>query len=282
MSRWWRAYDECVDDEKLLLLSDKQHRVWFNLLCLASKNNGRLPTMEVICLKLRMSETKVLAFIEELKERNLLDEIDGEIEPHNWNGRQYKSDVSTERVQRHRERKRNVSVTTPENRVQNTESEKKEESRAGRLGDRTAGDQEFEEFWKAYPKREGPNPKAEARKAFSALMKRGVNPASIVAAVKKFAVAERATIGTRFLPHASTWLRGQRFEDYLGPPPTAGPPQPPAQNLPSDDELRKRYGQQPAAVHPEAGASETNGTGADHVGELRSQGVGIRPSLRSF
>ena len=114
MSHWWRAYDECVDDPKLLLLSDKSHRAWFNLLCLASANGGTLPDMKVLVLKLRMKAPKIEAIIYELKGAVLLDETETGLRPHNWNGRQYKSDVSTERVKRFRNAKRNVSETPPD------------------------------------------------------------------------------------------------------------------------------------------------------------------------
>ena len=43
MGHWWRAYDECVDDPKLCLLTDKQHRAWFNLCCITSQAGGTLP-----------------------------------------------------------------------------------------------------------------------------------------------------------------------------------------------------------------------------------------------
>lgn len=125
MSRWWRAYDEAVDDPKLIMLSDKAHRAWFNLMCLTSANGGALPQIEVIAIKLRMPEKKLAPIIEELVSRGLLDEFDGTLRPHNWNGRQYKSDVSTDRVKQFRKRQRNVSVTPPdtENRKQKEDSE---------------------------------------------------------------------------------------------------------------------------------------------------------------
>lgn len=122
MSRWWRAYDEAVDDPKLLLLSDRAHRAWFNLMCLASIGGGRLPERKVMELKLRLAPAKLKVVLDELLAAGLLDQDEAGFAPHNWNGRQYKSDVSTERVKRFRNGQRNVSVTPPENRVQNTES----------------------------------------------------------------------------------------------------------------------------------------------------------------
>lgn len=109
MSRWWRAYDEAIDDPKLCLLSDRAHRAWFNLCCLNSASGGTLPSMDVMALKLRMSPAKVNAVLAELKKADLIDEDETGMRPHNWSGRQFKSDVSNERVKRYRERKCNVT-----------------------------------------------------------------------------------------------------------------------------------------------------------------------------
>lgn len=132
MSRWWRAYDEAVDDPKLCLLTDRQHRAWFNLMCVASMYGGRLPDVRVIAVKLRMAPAKVAGMVAELVALGLIDQNGTEFTPHNWAGRQFLSDVSTERVKRFRKRPRNVSSTVsetpPENRVQSTETEKKDTS----------------------------------------------------------------------------------------------------------------------------------------------------------
>jgi len=125
MSRWWRAHDDSVDHPKLLLLTDRQHRAWYNLMCLASENGGAIPEMRVVALKLRMSTSRAFDVVSELITARLFDDDgNGNITPHNWGKRQFHSDVSTDRVKRFRERQRNVSETSPENREQKTETEK--------------------------------------------------------------------------------------------------------------------------------------------------------------
>jgi hypothetical protein len=130
-AHWWRAYDEAVDSAKLCLLSDKAHRAWFNLMCLASAYEGVLPSMDVCSLKLRMPAAKVKAVLAELEAAQLFDQSEGKWTPHNWGTRQYKSDVSTERVKRFRNAQRNVSSSPAETfleltRVQTTDSVSKE------------------------------------------------------------------------------------------------------------------------------------------------------------
>lgn len=80
----------------------------------------------------------------------------------------------------------------------------------------TPVDETFEEFWKAYPSRKGDNPKAPARKLFSAFVKQGVDAQAIIAGVKAACARNREKIGTEFIPQAVKWLRDRRWEDYAG------------------------------------------------------------------
>lgn len=114
VSHWWRAYDEAMNDPKLQLLPDPVFKGWFNLMCLASSKGGKLPSIDDIAFSLRMTPAKVKALVGTLKDRELLDEADGILEPHNWSGRQFKSDTSTGRVKLFRERTRNVSCNVSE------------------------------------------------------------------------------------------------------------------------------------------------------------------------
>lgn len=122
MSRWWRAYDEALDDPKLQGLQGDLFKTWFNVCCLNSANGGTLPTIEHIAFRLRMTTAKAAKAIEDLRAAGLIDADETGMRPHNWNARQYKGDVSTTRVKRFRERHRNgdrngvkrVSETPPE------------------------------------------------------------------------------------------------------------------------------------------------------------------------
>ena len=134
MSRWWRAYDDAIDDAKLLLLPSDRHRWgWFCLVCLASAHGGILPSTDVIAVKLRTSRHKAAELIATLVRATLLDEIKpGKFTPHNWRERQFQSDVSSTRVKRFRERQRNVSSTVSETVPEtDTEEDKKEPSQEG-------------------------------------------------------------------------------------------------------------------------------------------------------
>lgn len=121
MSRWFRIYDEALDDHKVQSISPELFRTWFNLLCVASRNDGILPSVEKLAFALRVSVNDMQARLDELILLGLMDiKADRKIEPHNWPKRQWKSDDSKERVRKHREAKRQsngdvtVTVTPPE------------------------------------------------------------------------------------------------------------------------------------------------------------------------
>jgi hypothetical protein len=131
MGRWFRFYDDAINDPKILKLPEASRWHWTALLCIASKHDGVLPPTEDVALMLRVKTAAAAAIIATMKAAGLLDLVDGRFSPHNWSGRQYKSDVSNDRVKRHRERKRNVTstvtVTPPET---DTETEQISEANA--------------------------------------------------------------------------------------------------------------------------------------------------------
>jgi hypothetical protein len=114
VSNWFRFYDDTVNDPKIIRLPDDMHRAWVNLLCIAAKNDGVLPELCDVALILRVKDARAAELITKLVKAKLLDDHGGIFSPHNWQGRQFKSDDSGPRVRKHREKKlRNVTVTVP-------------------------------------------------------------------------------------------------------------------------------------------------------------------------
>ena len=109
MTRWFRLYDDVINDPKLLKLPEALRWAWVALLCVASKNGGKLPPTDDVALMLRVPEAKAAEYITKLVKAKLIENHDGVFAPHNWEGRQFKSDSSNDRVKRHRETKRNVT-----------------------------------------------------------------------------------------------------------------------------------------------------------------------------
>lgn len=116
---WFRFYNEVLDDPKVQMLEPELFKAWVNLLCLAAKNNGKLPDAQSISFALRCDETMAKRYIERLRNATLIDRLNGGADgwhyaPHGWGKRQYKSDSSSERVKRYRQRSKPVTVTPPE------------------------------------------------------------------------------------------------------------------------------------------------------------------------
>jgi hypothetical protein len=116
MSRWFRFYTGVVDDPKAQMLAPDLFKHWVNVLCIAADSDGELPALSAVAFKLRLAEPKAAGVLAKLCSFGLLDKTEKGFKPHNWDGRQYKSDrdeTAAERAKRYRDGKRgrNASVT---------------------------------------------------------------------------------------------------------------------------------------------------------------------------
>ncbi|MEW6639475.1 MAG: hypothetical protein AB1586_03150 [Pseudomonadota bacterium] len=111
MHQWFRLYNTLVDDPKVQQLSSALFKALINLWCLASQNGGVLPAVSIVAYKLRMTPRKAADIIARLVAAGLLDDSGAVVVPHNWSGRQFQSDCSTERVRRFRANRRHARQT---------------------------------------------------------------------------------------------------------------------------------------------------------------------------
>ncbi|QII37491.1 helix-turn-helix domain-containing protein [Rouxiella badensis] len=74
---------------------------------------------------------------------------------------------------------------------------------------------EFEQAWRAYPKRAGGNPKHSAYKSWNARLREKVTPADMLAGVHRYAAYLTSTgkIGTEFVKQAATFFGPDRHFD---------------------------------------------------------------------
>jgi hypothetical protein len=126
VSRWFRSYADTHRNPKVAQLSDPDFRLWHQLLCIAAENDGLIPPLEGLKSLLKRRLDHLLCAVDRLVKAGLIDASETGFIPHNWLKRQFKSDNSTERVQRFRNAKGNVSETPPDTETY-TETEKKEE-----------------------------------------------------------------------------------------------------------------------------------------------------------
>lgn len=216
MSRWWRAYDDAASDPKLGLLSDELHRAWFNLMCIASANDGAFPPLKQMAYTLRVKPERAAAILAELHTHGLLDKTDDGFAPHNWNGRQYKTDstdpTAAERMQRYRKNKRNDRNTTvtplrPETEADtDTDTEKKETRTSAPVDDGWPSDFRVQ-FWEAWPNKVG---KPKAMNELERLRRRGVPWLPIMDGLHRY---KRTKPPDRPWLNPATFLHQERFND---------------------------------------------------------------------
>jgi hypothetical protein len=101
--RWFRLWNEVLDDHKIQSLPVELRWGWLECLCLANRNGGVLPPVHQAAYALRRSEMDTQRLFDQLVGQNLLDiQPDKSLIPHNWHRRQFKSDSSRDRMRLHR------------------------------------------------------------------------------------------------------------------------------------------------------------------------------------
>ena len=116
---WFRFYNEALDDPKVQRLDGDTFKTWVNLLCLCARHDGLPKSIQDISFALRVDVHGCSTVLSRLADAGLLDRLHGGVDGmhyaiHAWDKRQYKSDTSTERVKRFRERSGNVTETVNE------------------------------------------------------------------------------------------------------------------------------------------------------------------------
>jgi len=191
-AHWFRFYDEALNDPKVQTLDLMTFKIWVNCLCLASangKNNGELGTLHHVSFALRETESTVSSAFHALLDRGLIVTENETFHIPKWAKRQYKSDISTDRVRKHRKRYRNVPETPPDT---DTDTEKNKE-KVNQKERRRKNVQKAES-----PVVEGLDAETwETWVAYRAQIKKPIKPPSVPAAQKqmaKFADRQREVV----------------------------------------------------------------------------------------
>jgi hypothetical protein len=208
---WFRLYRTLVDNPKAQALNPLLFKAWINILC-CTDDSGQIPDMSVLSFKLRKPEAIVSKWISDLTAAGFI--VDGRA--HDWEEHQFRSDVSTERVKRFRERSTQRSCNAERNAPDtdtDTDTEKKNMSGSEKT------DPDFLTFWKAYPRTPNMSRK-DALKAWGAAKRAGTLPdlprlLQAVNAYKAFIDRESRKGKPHPVKHAQGWLSGQRWEPYL-------------------------------------------------------------------
>jgi hypothetical protein len=115
---WFRMYAALLEDPKAQNLKGELFKTWVNVLCIARRGAGLLPSIKDMAFTLRLPEKETSKRIVALIDAGLIDRLDGPrgktLAPHNWESRQYGSDCSTNRVEAFRERQKEIDETANE------------------------------------------------------------------------------------------------------------------------------------------------------------------------
>lgn len=230
MSRWFRFYDDAVNDPKVQRLPGEKFKVWVNLLCLASRNEGQIPSLEDLVFILRVTRDEMSKLLDEFCDVGLIDPIEVRdapmsYEPHNWKERQYISDTkdptAAKRAKKYRDAKRDaayrdrdgtVSVTATRT---DTESETDKISRVPALVFESDWPKVFREaFWQLYPKR---TDKVAAFKKLEQLRRSGGLPwKTLIDGVQRYAESVRGK-DPKFTKGPAAWLSAGKWDDEIAP-----------------------------------------------------------------
>jgi hypothetical protein len=209
--QWFRLYAEFAFDPKIQSMSETFQRRYIMLLCVTCNGDVKKITDEELACAMRISVDDLQKTKEVFINKGLI--TDGWM-PRTWAQRQYLSDVSTPRVKKHREKKRNVSETlqkrkrngnvTPPDTDTDTDTDTDQPSISP-----------FDEFWKTYPNKKA---KGNAEKAWKKINPDQELARRILMAVIRATHSEDWTKeGGKFIPHPATWLNGKRWEDEYAP-----------------------------------------------------------------
>lgn len=112
--RWFRFYNDSINDPKVQLLAPDMFKHWINMLCIASKNDGVIP-QDGLAFMLHAAACQVETAIQELIRVGLIEyaTVRGDtcLTPHGWFSRQFRWDATDPTNSERQKRHRNSSVT---------------------------------------------------------------------------------------------------------------------------------------------------------------------------
>lgn len=206
-NQWFRLYSEFSHDPKIQMMPEAMQRRYIMLLCLRCSETLETLQESEIAFQMRLSDDELAKTKELFLSKGF---IDDDWNLTNWEKRQYASDSSTERVRRHRDKKKGVEKQdeTLQKRSGNALEQNRTEQK------QTKADVFFDAFWDAYPKKVG---KDAAKKAFEKRKPDQDLANKMIEAVNLQKQSDAWTKdGGQFIPHPATWLNQGRWMDEGG------------------------------------------------------------------
>jgi hypothetical protein len=224
---WFRFYVEALSDRKLRRLTPAQRWLWVAVLGAARQSPvpGALMVSENDAMDERDIADVAGMTLREVDAAMPLFERAGMVHRDglawvvtNWSERQYESDNTTLRTQKHRSKERSnvVPGNAPDTDTDTeTDTETENEPPVVPRPPSSTLDAQFEEFWSAYPRRVG---KQAARKAWDRARKQTTVEVVLAAAA---AYRDDPHRKPEFTAHPTTWLNRGGWDDERLPAPDA-------------------------------------------------------------
>jgi hypothetical protein len=227
-NRWAKLQGADFLNMRLRRLPAGLFKFFYFVRCLAACNGGAtLPPVEQIAFLLGSRAPAVERRLAALREAGLIAEEGGVlriVESDDDGAAEVPAEPlsGAERSRRWRDRRaaacdaeRNEAATPrDEQEIDIEEDQETDSSRVTRAG------RSFEEFFEAFPRREGDNPEAPARAAWRKAIGSGAKPAEIIAGARAYAAAT-ADRERKFIASAGRWLSEERWR-ASGLPKSAG------------------------------------------------------------
>lgn len=83
-ARWFRFYAEAMRSPKVLQLTDREFRLWVQMLAIAAENDGFIPPADNLKRLLKARLDHLLTGVKRLLSVGLIDALEDGYEPHNW------------------------------------------------------------------------------------------------------------------------------------------------------------------------------------------------------
>lgn len=212
--KWFRLWHEWATDPKIQLMSEEMQRRHVMLLCLRRQCDPAIFTDEEIAKYMRIDMDELFKTKELFEKRGFIDNGWNVLA---WEKRQFEHDSAAERMRKYRERKKkkdktvtetsqlrhgDVTVTPPDNRIQNT--------------DKDIYTPKFHNLWGFYPRKID---KRLALRKYDATIKKGADYKDLLKATQNYAKA-MAGKEKEHIKHGSTWFGpDEPWKEWIDGPP---------------------------------------------------------------
>ena len=239
--KWIKIVTDIFDDEKILLIetlpeADSIIVIWFKLLCLAGKQNNsgvfmlndKIPyTDKMFATIFRRKEAVVQLSLKTFEEFGMIKIIDGAVTIPNWGKHQnldrieQKKEYMRRYMKEYREKQMLLAGcktnSKTNSKVNVSEAEEEVDKNKNKNKNKSNICAYFETFYSLYPRKVN---KKKAQEKYYSILKKSKSPEEtandILEGLKRYIdFWEKEKTEQQFIPHPTTWLNGERWNDDL-------------------------------------------------------------------